>query len=112
MITELVFLGRDNENELIIETLGADGNTVPADFGGVTRMVLSFAGSAAVVDSDTDNVSINWTADGFVSLRLGEFGITPSKYMATLVAYDPAHDDGQVIFHAAEGRVQFWFIAP
>jgi hypothetical protein len=112
MITEMVFLGRDNENELIIELQDEVGNLSAANFTGVTRMVLSFEGTDAVVDSATDNVAINWTSDGHVSLRLGAIVIPPSKYMATLVAFDPVRDDGQVVFHSAEGRVQFWFVAP
>lgn len=104
MITEMVFLGRDNENELVIQQ---DGEAV--DFTGITRMVLSFKGSPVVVDSLT-SPGISWTNDGRVQLRLGELDIAPSKYTATLVAYDPIHDDGQVLFHAAQGRMQFWFV--
>lgn len=106
MISELIYLGRDNENELIIQQ---DGN--PVDLSGVTRMLLQFEGSAVVVDSLTFD-GIDWTSDGLVKLRLGMLPIKPSKYMATLIAFDPIHDDGQVIFHAAEGRMQFWFVPP
>ena len=109
MITEMIFLGRDNENELIIGQIVDDAETAP-DFSGVTRMVLQFPGSETVVDSNTTTERINWSADGHISLRLGDLDIEPSKYMVTLTVYDPLHDDGQVIFHAAEGRVQFWFI--
>lgn len=106
MITEMIFLGRDNENELDILQ---DGE--PADFSGITRMLLTFEGSPVVVDSLT-NPGIDWTPDGRVMLRLGELDIAPSKYLATLIAYDPVHDDGQVLFHAAQGRLQFWFVPP
>lgn len=107
MITELVYLSRDNINEL---TIAEDGEAV--DFSGATRMVLSFDGSGVVVDSLLSNEYINWSADGKVTLKLGDLPIAPSKYAATLVVYDVDHDDGQVIFHAAQARVQFWFLPP
>lgn len=106
MITEMVFLGRDNENELIIEQ---DGQAI--DLTGVTRILLSFEGSEVVVDSLTF-AGIEWTSDGHVKLRLGSLDIAPSKYPATLIAFDPVHDDGQVLFHAAQSRVEFWFVPP
>jgi hypothetical protein len=106
MITEMVFLGHDNENEFLVEQ---DGQ--PVDFTGVTRMRLSFDGSEVTADSLTF-AGVSWTNNGRVQLRLGSLAIAPSRYMGTLVAYDPVHDDGQVIFHAAQGRVQFWFVPP
>jgi len=105
MITELFFLGRDNENVLEIT---ADGK--PLDFSGVTRMVMKFRGSQTVVDSALNPEMIEWDSQGRVMLRLGELQIIPSKYRATLIAYDPAHDDGQVIFHYEEEKVICWFI--
>lgn len=107
MITELVYLGRDNVNELVITE---DGEPVP--FTGALRMVLSFEGSDVVADSSVSNEYINWGADGRITLKLGELPIAPSKYPATLIVYDIDHDDGQVIFHARESKVLFWFIAP
>jgi hypothetical protein len=107
MITEMIYQGRDNENELIFDQSIAGAANF---FEGVTRMVLTFRGSDAVVDSAINPELISWTADGHVSVRLGMLPITPSKYFGTLIAYDPVHDDGQVIFHSAEGSVQFWFI--
>jgi len=105
MITEMIFLDRDNENELLVELDGA-----AADFSGVIRMTLAFEGSGVMIDSAINPELISWTADGHISLRLGALAIEPSKYFGTLVAFDPIHDDGQVIFHAAEARVEFWFV--
>lgn len=107
MITELVYLGRDNLNELVIEE---DGE--PVDLSGALRVVLKFEGSDVVADSLVSNEYINWGADGKIRLKLGELPIQPSKYPATLIVYDIDHDDGQVLFHAKESRVLFWFIPP
>lgn len=107
MITEIVYLGRDNINELLIKE---DGQ--PVNWSGATRMVLKFEGSDVVADSMLSNEYINWDDEGKVTLKLGELPITPSKYPATLIVYDEAHDDGQVLFHAKESKVVFWFIAP
>ena len=104
MITERIYLGRDNINEILVKEDGAD-----VDFSGVTRMVLEFEGSGVSVDSALSNVFINWSA-GKIILQLGELVIPPGRYPGTLVAYDLDHDDGQVIFHAVEGKVLFWFI--
>lgn len=106
MITERVFLGRDNVNVL---TITEDDTAV--DFGGATRMLLEFDGSDVVADSLLSNDYINWDAEGNITLKLGELPIEPSKYPATLTVFDPEHDDGQVVFHAKEARVVFWFIA-
>lgn len=105
MITEPFYLGRDNENVLEITV-----DSAPADFSGVTRMVMQFRGSEAVVDSAVNPEMIAWDAQGRVLLRLGQLQINPSKYPATLIAYDPTHDDGQVIFHHTEEKVRCWFI--
>jgi hypothetical protein len=107
VITELVYLGRDNVNELVI---AEDGE--PVDFSGALRMVLKFQGSDVVADSLTSNEYINWDSGGKVVLKLGQLPIAPSKYPATLIVYDIDHDDGQVLFHARESRVLFWFIPP
>lgn len=107
MITELVYLGRDNINELVLTE-----DSSPVDFTAALRMVLSFEGSDVVADSAVSNEYINWGADGKITLKLGELPIIPSKYPATLTVYDIDHDDGQVIFHARESKVLFWFIPP
>jgi len=105
MITEMVYLGADNINELLISE---DGQAV--DFSGATRMLLKFEGSETVVDSQLSNEFITWDSVGRVILKLGELDIAPSKYPATLIVFDADHDDGQVLFHALERRVIFWFV--
>lgn len=107
MISEQVYLGRDNVNELTITEDGA-----PLNLSGATRMLLQFEGSDVVADSLTSNEYINWTDGGTITLKLGELPIAPSKYPATLIVYDADHDDGQVLFHARESKVVFWFIPP
>jgi hypothetical protein len=107
VITELVYLGRDNINELVIAEDGA-----AVDFSGALRMVLKFEGSDVVADSIVSNEYINWEAGGRIKFKLGALPIVPSKYSATLIVYDIDHDDGQVLFHAKESKVLFWFIPP
>lgn len=106
MITEMVYLGRDNVNQLTISE-----DDAPVNFSAATRMVLEFDGSDVKADSALSNDYINWDAQGNITLKLGELPIEPSKYPATLIVYDADHDDGQVIFHAKETRVVFWFVA-
>lgn len=106
MITEMVYLGRDNVNQL---TFTEDSAAI--NFAGATRMVLEFDGSDVVADSALSNEYINWDTNGNVTLKLGELPIAPSKYPATLIVYDADHDDGQVLFHARESKVVFWFVA-
>jgi len=106
MITEMIYLGRDNVNELTITE-----DDEPVDFSGATRMVLEFEGTDVVVDSALSNEYINWDSTGRITLQLGELIITPSKYPVTLIVYDIDHDDGQVLFHASEAKVLFWFVA-
>lgn len=107
MITELIYLGRDNVNQLTV----TDMDEQPVDFSGVTRMVMSFQGSDIIIDSALHPEMIEWNSGGVVTLSLGAAPIKPSKYFATLTTFDPQHDDGQVVFHSAEGRVQLWFVA-
>jgi hypothetical protein len=105
MILEMVYLGRDNVNEL---TFTEDGESI--DFTAVTRMVLKFDGSSVEADSALSNELIAWDAQGQITLKLGALPIIPSKYPATLIVFDADHPEGQVIFHARESKVVFWFV--
>ena len=106
MITEMVYLGRDNVNALLVSE---DGQAT--DLDGVTRIVMNFEGSGVQIDSNLSNEYISWSGNT-IELRLGSLDIPPGKYPTTLVAYDADHDDGQVLFHAIESSVLFWFVAP
>ena len=104
MNTELVFLGRDNVNELAVTE---DGQ--PIDFTSATRMLLKFEGSGVVADSDVSSEFISWAADT-ITLKLGSLAIVPSKYPGTLIVFDADHPNGQVLFHARDTEVIFWFV--
>jgi hypothetical protein len=105
MINEMVYQGRDNVNQL---TLTEDG--LPVNLSAATRMLLQFDGSDVEADSALSNEYIDWDAQGRVNLRLGSLPIIPSKYPATLIVYDADHPEGQVVFHARETKVIFWFV--
>src|SRR5512139_1988724 len=101
MITEKVYLGRDNTIDLILK---ADGAAV--DLSSVTRMVLVVG--SVTIDSVIYPAAFNWdptpAVTGKVILTLGELttGEPPANilsagaYTATLTVYDPTNDDGVV----------------
>lgn len=104
---ELVYRNRANANTIVLRQ---DGELI--DFTPVTRMVVMFNGSAAVVDSDSDSSLIDWsTGNGAIVFKLNTFDIIERIALAaTLIAYDPLHAAGQVLVHAREKKLYFQFV--
>lgn len=95
---ETVHLNRDNPNTIILEQ---DGELI--DFTAVTRMVLSFVDSDVVADTDQDSGLISWNANGEVTFNINDLGMDNGDcFFGTLIAYDPDHLDGQVLFNGEE----------
>jgi hypothetical protein len=107
-VIETVYKNRDNPNTV---TFKEDGAAI--DFSAATRMVLSFKGSAVVADTSVDGSLIDWSqGNGVVEFNINDIGITGGcSYSATLVVYDPAHTDGQVIVHEDSQSLIFSFVA-
>lgn len=108
MIIETTYLGRDNPN--VIE-VAEDG--VVVDFSATSRMVLSFKGSTVVADTAVDSTLIDWSlGSGQIQFNLRTLNIPQTiGYSATLVTYDGAHPNGQVIAHSSTSDLVFKFIS-
>lgn len=100
MITEKVYLGRDNTIDLLLK---ADGAAV--DLESVSRMVLVVG--SVTVDSAVYPAAFDWDTGttGKVILALGQLMdgeeppaniLSAGAYTATLTVYDPTNDDGLV----------------
>jgi hypothetical protein len=110
-VIEKVFLLRDNVNK----TLFSDKTTgEPIDFSGTNRMVLSFAGSAIVADTDVDADLIDYSqteGTGVIVFDLGSLLIvTAGELAATLIAYDPVNTAGQIVTCASDEIYYFEFV--
>ena len=104
MLTEIVYKGADNPNSVTFYE-----DNVAMDFSATTRMLLTFTGSSAVVDTDISAI-IDWSSGGgLVVFNLNDISISSGSYTATLKVYDAAHADGQVISHALGAEIVFRF---
>ena len=109
---EIVYKDRNNPNSVIFKE---DGE--PIDFNNpvaATRMVLSFKGETVIADTNVDSSLIDWASveleTGEVVFNLNGLDITSNKYLfSTLVVYDPAHLDGQILVHIKDGLLKFRF---
>ena len=103
---EYVYKNRNNPN---IVQFALDGAAI--DFTAVTRMVLSFDESDTIIaDTDLDASLMTWDASGNVTFNLWTLDLPDGfSSAATLIAYDPAHLDGQVIVHDSQHDLAFTF---
>ncbi len=109
MTVESVYKQRDNTNIVNF----TDGDGVVLDFSAATRMVLKFEGTVVEVDTDIDPTFIDFSAGGGdITFKLNDVVIDAGEYSSSLIVYDPAHSDGQIIVHASENELFFCFIDP
>ena len=89
MITEIVYLDRDNTIDLLLK---ADGSA--QDLAAVTRMTFEY--DSTIIDSDTSPEVFDWDTGvtGKLVLALGAESIPKGDYTAKLTVYDPDNDDG------------------
>lgn len=94
---ETIYKNRDNP--ITIE-FRVDGDVI--DFSAATRMVLEFEDSTTVADTSVDSSLIDWSlGNGEVQFNINmlDYG-TSSTLNATLIVYDPTHQNGQILVHA------------
>lgn len=99
---ETVYLGRDNPVKLqLVDSI----TSTPLDFTSVSKfeLVLRLSGETDIAfDSDMNPAVFDWSeGSGKVNLYLGQEPIAESIRMARLIAYDPAHPNGQTLIHEA-----------
>ena len=90
MITETVYLERDNAIDL---QLLADGAVV--SLASVNRMEVTADNGAWSVSSETAPDAFDWSAgNGMVTIALGLQAIPAGNHTARLVVYDPSNQHG------------------
>lgn len=105
-VTEYVYKNRDNP---VVLTVKSSNSTTPLN--GVTRMTVELIEARLTFDSDLVATDITWTDTTF-TLSLNDKLVSGSQ-RAIVVAYDPAHPDGQVISHPdgpSESRLTLLFL--
>lgn len=92
---EIVYLGRDNSIDLL---LNADG--VAVNLSSVTKMVLVVDGSTQISSTNLGDDPIRWNQVGYdtgeVRLFLKDELITSGRHSSQLIVYDPTNTDGVV----------------
>ncbi len=108
MITEIVYLGRNNTIDM---ALMADG--ILPDLATITRITLGLDDAGETLIDSVDHPEVfDWTqtlssaeaskmqgasaGDPKIVLVLGGLELNPGTYNATLTVYDPGHADGLV----------------
>lgn len=96
-MAEEVFLGYDNPNTITVY----DSDGVAFDFSTITRAVVILEDDAGtVLDTAADATLIDYSlGSGQIQFNFQDESVVPGNYKARLVVYDPAHPDGQVLFH-------------
>lgn len=94
MTVKTVYLGRDNPT---VVTFYKSGEVI--DFSVMNRYIVKFRENDLIVDTDELAFSglISGTNQGVVSFNFGELNIEAGTYTLEFTAYDPLHDDGQII---------------
>jgi hypothetical protein len=107
----LVYRGHDNVVELQLTRY--DDQTrrlVPIDFTPVTRMVLIFdtVEPPIVFDSQAVSGMIDWQrGNGVIRFDITQYALPVGIYQAQLIAFDPAHANGQVVIDKLENPTTF-----
>jgi hypothetical protein len=97
MKREIVYLGHDNTNDLLLRSDG-----VPIDITPVTRFTLRLG--ATTIDSAVDTDAFTWPVDRTwkkqavkaLVLQLGSLQLAAGEYLGRLVSYDPDNPNGLV----------------
>lgn len=109
-----VYRGRDNVVEVELTRYDdLQRKYVPIDFSPVTRMVLVFntVEPAIVFDSQAVSGLIDWSIGrGIVRFNIAQYALPVGEYPAQLIAYDPAHVNGQVVFDNSIGDMDMTFM--
>lgn len=92
MITETVYLNRDNINTLVLRS-----NGISQDISACTRMLLRIGNT--VLDSNLMADVFDWTTDGVngqLRLTLGHQELSQGKQRASLTVFDLTYPNGLV----------------
>ncbi len=88
-----------HDNTAVV-SVSIEGEATP--LAGVTRITCELQPADVTVDSDVSPNAITWTAEGEITLDFAEHSfasIPTGTQRCKLVAYDPAHPNGQVLAH-------------
>jgi hypothetical protein len=96
VITETVYINRDNSIDLILSS-EVNGVKTVTDLTAVTRVDVVATNNKFTVTSVGHPSWISWgTVNGKLTLTLGAAGIPKGKYEAQIILFDPAHPNGLV----------------
>ncbi len=94
-LTELSFSDRNNTNSLQLQDDSADGVTiVDSDLTAATKVEIVFDSLAQDFNSTDNGGFISFTADGRVTLTLGEAGLPRGRHSVYVVVYDSVNLKG------------------
>lgn len=106
MITETVFLRRDNPN---LATFLLNGEEI--DFTPVTRFICHFAGSDVFVDTAIHPGLIRATTErGQLRFWFRDLVIDQGLYGASIIVFDHDHPNGQVLVCQSDDKLKFRFV--
>lgn len=105
-----IWLGRDNEFVLEVNTSDRDCALTPVDFTSVTQVEFSIGDYTATTTNGDADWSVNWwdgrLDTGQVAFKLGQWaetaGVPTGSYLAKLVAFDIPSPGGLVVISRAD----------
>ena len=92
MITAKIINNTDNAVKIRVRHNGE-----PLDFSAVQYMIATFENSEVVASSADNEELIQFNSEGEITMRFGSLGIAAGDRRVTITAFDPLHDDGQII---------------
>ena len=95
MVVETIYATYDNTNVLQLKDDSETGAMQASDFSSVTKVEIVFDDTDATKYNSTDDSTIiSYSADGKVTLKLGNSALPVGSYLAYFVVYDPANENG------------------
>lgn len=102
MPIERVYLNRDNTN---VVSFKEDGASI--DFTLVTRYLVKFGDQSVEADTDVDSSLVTDLGNGQLEFSFGGLALPEGVYGATVMIFDPAHPNGQVLTCEDDNKLQF-----
>jgi len=104
---DIIYLGADNTNELLLKVDG-----VSQDLSSVTQIKLKFDDGIEVTNTTGTAFPIKWLGlgvTGKVILQLGDLALTEGERSAILTTIDPTNQDG--IVWSGQNGIRFFVTA-
>jgi hypothetical protein len=104
---DVIYLGRDNVNELLLKVDG-----VGQDLSSVEQIELEFDDGTKITNTTGGAFPIKWLNQdqlGKVQLQLGGYTITAGERTCRLATIDPNNQDG--IVWSGQGGIRFFITA-